>query len=108
MHAWTDALIALSHADDIQWRYDELNNELLTALEKGYVSYDEAKSLINFLGPDEGLFPKYYNPKSRPLSEVVIQGTVSLLDLDAKTIESHYGYFGDEWVKISLPNYLDD
>jgi hypothetical protein len=104
MHDWTDRL-AGAHADDIQWRYDELSHELLTALDKGYLTYDEAKHIINFVRPDEGRFPTYYNPKGKPLPEVAIQGSVSLMDLLGKTMESHYGYCSDEWVKIHLNNY---
>jgi hypothetical protein len=69
MHPWTN-LIASSDYDDIQWRYDELNNQLLTKLYSapdGQVrplTLDEAKSLINYLTPDplRGRFPDYYNP----------------------------------------------
>jgi hypothetical protein len=106
MYEWT-ALLAQSHADDIQWRYDELTRQLTSTLSKnnGHMSYDEAKKIIAFLAPD-GEFPDYYNPKHQSLAELAIQGSVSLMDLKKKTMESHYGYYADEWVKISLPNYL--
>jgi hypothetical protein len=105
MHDWTER-VAQAHADDIQWRYDELSSELLTALDKGYIRYDEAKQIVNFIRPDQGKFPSYYNPKGLPLNEVPIQGSVSLMDLTRKTIESHYGYYSDEWVTVRLENYL--
>lgn len=98
-------IIAATRLNDIQWRYDELNNQLLTILDKGYMTYGEAKEAIDFLAP-YGRFPKYYNKNNDPLNQVQIHGSVSLMDLKAKTIESHYGYFGDEWVKIRLENYL--
>jgi hypothetical protein len=106
MYEWT-GMLAESHADDIQWRYDELNRRLSSTLEKnkGHMSYEEAKKIIDFLAPD-GDFPSYYNLDHQPLTEVAIQGSVSLMDLKKKTIESHYGYYADEWIKISLPNYL--
>jgi hypothetical protein len=106
MYEWT-AQLAQGNADDIQWRYDELNRRLVATLDKngGRMSYEEARKIIDFLAPD-GDFPDYYNAKRQPLSEVPIGGSVSLMDLKNKTMESHYGFHADEWVKISLPNYL--
>ncbi len=104
MSEWI-ALILSSRFDDLQWRYDELNNELLTLLEKGYITYDEAKNTINFLSPD-GKFPDYYNKDHQPLETLAIQGCVSIMDLKKVTIDSHYGYYDDEWVTITLPNYF--
>jgi hypothetical protein len=103
------AQLAQAYADDIQWRYDELTRRLTSTLDKnnGHMSYDEAKEIADFLAPD-GDFPDYYNSKRKPLSEIPIRGSVSLMDLKKKTMESHYGYYADEWVKISLPNYLID
>ncbi len=106
MYEWT-ALLAQANAGDIQWRYDELSRRLTSTLDKnnGRLSYAEAKKIIDFLAPD-GDFPDYYNSKRDPLNKVPIAGSVSLMDLKKKTMESHYGYHADEWVKISLPNYL--
>jgi hypothetical protein len=106
MYEWT-ALLAQSHADDIQWRHRELTRQLTSTLDKnnGHMSYEEAKEIINFLAPD-GNFPDYYNAKREPLNTIEIPGSVSLMDLKKKTMESHYGYYADEWVKISLLNYL--
>jgi hypothetical protein len=105
MYEWTSQL-ARGHENDIQWRYDELSNELLTALDKGYISYDEARQIVNFVRPDERKFASYYDPKGLPLVEVPIEGSVSLMDLKARSIESHYGYSSDEWVTLHLDNYL--
>jgi hypothetical protein len=107
MYPWTELILA-SQIDDIQWRYDELNNEILTALENGgQIDYAKAKQLIDFLSP-YGKFPKYYanNPKSKDGKEIQIEGSTNLMDLKNKTIESHYGYYCDEWVKITLLNYI--
>lgn len=106
MHPWT-ALIAASNADDIQWRYDELNNQVLGALENGPIDYNTAKSLIDYLAP-YGKFPDYYNnnPRSKDGKEIRIEGSVSICDLKNKTIESHYGYYCDEWIKLSLTKYI--
>ncbi len=106
MYEWT-ALLARANADDIQWRYAELNRRLISTLDKsnGRMSYEEAKKILAFLAPD-GDFPDYYNSSHESLAELAIQGSLSLMDLKKKTMESHYGYYADEWVKISLPNYL--
>ncbi len=106
MLPWTSVIVG-KKINDIQWRYDELNNRILTAVDREPVTYDKAKELLDFLRPD-GDFPEYYknNPRSRDGKEIQIQGSQSLLDLKKKTIESHYGYYCDEWVKISLMKYV--
>ena len=139
MHPWTN-LIASSHYDDIQWRYDELNNQLLARLypepdgELTPLSLEDAKDIIDFLtpNPDKGKYPDYYNPEPEgpcwrrlwdrlrdefrryrnsgsgrsDWKSIPVDGSVSLMDLKGKTIHSHYGYHGDDWVQIALPNYV--
>lgn len=97
--------IAQSHWDDIQWRYDELSSRLRKALQKNQLSYEKAKETIDFLAAD-GEFGDYYNKDGKLLTEVPIQGTVSLLDLKKKTVESRYGYYSDAWIKLSIKNYI--
>jgi len=104
MNDWI-ATIAAGNLNDLQWRYDELNKQMLAALTKGYIIYQEAKNAIDFLAPDKN-FPDYYNKNRKPLNQVQIRGSVSLMDLKKKTIETHYGYYSDEWIKITLNNYL--
>jgi len=107
MFPWS-VLVAQGNLDDIQWRYDELNNEIFAALENGdTIDFDKAKDLISFLRPD-GKFKEYYNTDNLPLSEVQVHGSISILDLKNKIIESLYGYFADEWVRITLPNYIKE
>ncbi|MFC2094894.1 hypothetical protein ACFLSW_00435 [Candidatus Bipolaricaulota bacterium] len=38
---------------------------------------------------------------------IAIEGAVTLFDLKRRTIESYFGYYGDEWVKLQLPSYVD-
>jgi hypothetical protein len=102
---WWTYIVSKDSLDDIQWRYDELNNELLTVLQKGYMTKDEARTTIDFLAP-YGKFPTYYNAANKPLNQIQVHGSVSLLDLKELTIESHYGYYSDEWIALSLKNYL--
>lgn len=107
MYPWTANVIG-NKVNGIQWRYDALNNLILTILnEKGSINYQDAKTTIDFLAP-YGKYPAYYakNPRSRDGREIRIEGCTSLFDLKNKTIESHYGYYCDEWVKITLPYYV--
>jgi len=106
MHPWTNR-ISSKMLDDIQWRYDELNKQITRALEGGKkIDYEKARELIDFLSPKRN-FPKYYenNPRSED-GEIVINGSVSLCDLKNLTMESHYGYYCDEWVKINLARFM--
>lgn len=107
MHPWTSKIVG-DKINDIQWRYDELNNQILTALkEEGYIGYATAKRLIDFLSP-YGKFPSYYagNPKSADGKEIRIEGCTSVFDLKNLSVESHFGYYCDDWVKITLPGYF--
>ncbi|MCP5107526.1 MAG: hypothetical protein GY950_29330 [bacterium] len=101
MNLWLGLMFA-DLTNDFQWRYDTLNSLLLEAVnnsENG-ITYDKAKELIDFLNP-KGAYPWYYGKRAK-----VIQGSLSLMDLKAKTVESHYGYYSDEWIKLSLMKYL--
>ncbi|MCX7773735.1 MAG: carcinine hydrolase/isopenicillin-N N-acyltransferase family protein, partial [Clostridia bacterium] len=107
MHPWTSTVVG-DKINDIQWRYDALNDEVSKVIkEKGSVGFEDARKLIDFLAP-YGRYPGYYqgNPRSRDHKELCIQGCTSLFDLKNKLLESHYGYFCDEWVRITLSNYL--
>jgi hypothetical protein len=91
--------VAKDRIPDILWRYDELNKQCLDNY--GSIDYVTAKKLIDFLSP-RGQFPSYYG------SNNVIEGSVSLCDLVARTMESHFGYQEDEWVKLALPKYIKE
>lgn len=104
MKHWTNE-VAKRNWDDIQWRYDELCHRLVTAMRQGPVTRQKARALIDFLNP-AGDFPGYYNPAAKPLDQVQVHGAVSLLDLKERSIESHFGYYADSWVKVTLPRYV--
>lgn len=107
MHPWP-AMIVGDKINDIQWRYDALNDLILQEIKKhGSIHFQAAKQLIDYLAP-YGPFPSYYqkNPRSRDNKEIRIEGCTSLFDLKNKTVESHYGYYCDEWVRVTLPNYI--
>lgn len=107
MHPWTSKIIG-DITNDIQWRYDELNDLIAEAIQvKKAIDYDTAKSLIGYLSP-YGENPAYYanNPKSSDGKEIRIEGCVSIFDLKNLVVESHYGYYCDEWVKLTLSNYV--
>jgi hypothetical protein len=108
MDNWIE-LLAGSGINDIQWRYDELNNELLSASKKARSSgllIDDltARQIIDFRAPGS---PDYTVKFPKIGWEIMqIHGSVSLCELTKKIITSHYGYYGDGWVTITLPNYF--
>jgi hypothetical protein len=107
MSEWT-AILAGSSLNDIQWRYDELNREILDALDAAPSGIDEqaAWQLIDFLRPN-GKFPEYHNPGgARDWREVQVYGSVSLCELTGRTLTSLFGYHGDEPLTIHLSAYL--
>jgi hypothetical protein len=106
MKPWTNRY-ARGHMNDVQWRYDELNHQIASALDRGPVPYPRARSLAGFLNPES--FPGYFddNARSRDGKEIVINGSVSLFNLGRRTMESHYGYYGDKWVKTDLTRYIE-
>ena len=107
MHRWTQKIIG-KRVNDIQWRYDELLRQLQDRLkEKGSIGISDAKELISFLAP-HGKYREYYadNPKSRNGKEIRIEGAVSVFELKSKVVESHYGYYCDKWVRLTLPAYF--
>lgn len=105
MNYWT-VLVAEHKYDDIQWRYDELNAQILSS----YGKIDEAKAIeiIDFLAPYHK-FPEYYkdNKKSSDGKTKVISGSVSLCNLTDRVIHTHIGFYQDEWITITLGNYVD-
>jgi hypothetical protein len=100
-------LVAKGNLNDIQWRYDELNNQILNAY--GNISFAKAKQLIDFLAP-YGKFPDYYqhNKPSSDGKTKIVRGSVSVCNLTDKVVESHYGFYADEWVQATLPNYVGE
>ncbi len=107
MNEWT-AILTGGTLNDMQWRYDELNREILDALEAAPSGIDEkvAWQLIDFLRPN-GKFPAYYNPGgTRDWREVQVHGSVSLCELTGRTLTSLFGYYGDAPVTIRLGAYV--
>ncbi|HLP57209.1 MAG TPA: hypothetical protein VK186_00190 [Candidatus Deferrimicrobium sp.] len=112
MHYWTALLQGITgYMDDLQWRYDTLNQLIYEALNNGGGSVDKetAKNLIDFLNPLTGQFPGYYSksPRSKDKKSIQVLGSISLCDLKAKTMESLFGYYSDKWVTITLPRYFE-
>lgn len=108
MYPWTSSVVG-NKINDIQWRYDELNNQLLSTIrQEGSIDYPTARKLIDYLAP-YGKYPAYYagNSRSRDGREIRIEGCTSIFDLKKLSVESHYGYYCDEWIKTSLPHYFN-
>ena len=107
MHQWTEGIIG-DKVNDIQWRYDELNRLIHEMLEEqGSIGFEDAKVLTGFLSP-YGKNAGYYsgNPRSKDGNEIRIEGCASVFDLKNKIVESHYGYYCDNWVKLTLSKYF--
>jgi len=107
MNEWT-AILAGASLNETQWRYDELNHEILDALDAAPSGIDEqvAWQLIDFLRPN-GRFPAFYNPGgTRDWRGVQVHGSVSLCELTGRTLTSRFGYYGDPPVTIHLSAYL--
>jgi hypothetical protein len=114
MHGWTSFINSIkddkiAKTDDIQWRYDKLNYLILKELARGPIDYDNAKSLVDFLSPCINKYgpdcTNYFANNPSKNGFIRIEGSNAICDLKKKTMEGHYGYFKDEWVKITLPNY---
>jgi hypothetical protein len=106
MSEWI-ALLTAGEQNEIQWRYDELNREILAALAASPSGVDEATAwdLVNFLRPD-GRFPDFYNPDSKQdWRYVQVHGSVTLCELTSRTFTSLFGYYGDAPVTIHLGNF---
>lgn len=105
MTPWV-ALLFGKLAQDSQWRYDALNaliqDELVAALQAGQagIDYLKAKEILQFLDPT-GTYGGYYGTGKK-----VIEGAQSLFDLKQGTIESHYGFYGDDWIKLKLADFI--
>ncbi len=107
MHGWTQRIIG-KRVNDIQWRYDELNWAIYDRLEaNGSIGFEDARELISFLSPN-GKNKEYHaeNPRSKDGKQLRIEGCISLFDLKNRVVESHYGYFCDKWVRMTLPEYF--
>lgn len=100
--------------DDIQWRYDKLNDLILSRY--GAIDWNEAWNLINFLAPN-GCYEtdyyrhnndyKYINDQGEQCQTKQVLGIVSLCNLTTKVAQSLYGYYADEPVWTTLMNYVD-
>jgi len=107
MNEWI-ALLSSGDQNDMQWRYDVLNREILAALAAAPAGIDEAAAwdLVNFLRPN-GKFPEYYNSGAKvDWRSVQVHGSVTLCELTSRTFTSLFGYYGDPPVTIHLQNYL--
>jgi len=107
---------------DPQWRYDYLNKVILER--HGSIDWESAWQIINFQSPVMGIGEgkKYYTIPKAPwkLPKVTykdrsgkvqktwkVDGITSLLELRSeKKIRSLYGTYADDFVEITLPNYL--
>jgi hypothetical protein len=112
MNEWL-TFMSIGDCNDIQWRYDILNYQLQQAIDNAgnkKIDKDTAWKIINNLTPDpENDFYLYYNRGMLDnWKEIQVHGSVSLCDLKARTFKSLFGYYGDDPIEITLPNYIDE
>lgn len=92
-------------AQDSQWRYDALNTLILDALDQAGpagIAKAKAREILQFLDPTPaGTYRGYYGTGKK-----VIEGSQSLIDLKDKIMESHYGFYADDWIELKLGDYL--
>lgn len=88
---------------DSQWRYDAMNKLILDAIGSGPngISKAKAKEILDFLSPNSAHYPGYYGSNKQ-----VIDGSQSLFDLKELTVDSHYGYYSDDWVSLNLKGFF--
>lgn len=113
MNQWVVKVVE-GQLDDIQWRYDKLNDLILSHY--GAINWTEAWNLINFLAPNGCYETDYYHHnadyqytdeqgKQRLTKQVL--GSVTLCNLTTKVAQSLYGYYVDAPVRTTLMNYVD-
>lgn len=113
MSEWV-AEVSSSEADRMQFRYDDLNKRVLNRLgQSGPMDLSAVQEAITFLRPfsmvdgrkEPGPNAGYYI-KPEACGELIIDGSVSVMDLKNLIMKCHYGFYVDEWTQISLKNYL--
>jgi hypothetical protein len=98
-----------STAKGIQFRYDRLN-QLITE-RYGQFDMNLMKRTVTFLSPTET--PGYWdntdyagNPEPHNPLTALIEGAMSVLDLQAAIITTKSGHWCDDWTTVTLPRYL--
>ncbi len=100
-----DDWLSRATADALVWRYDMMLKLLFENM--GSIDFDRMIWIMSFLSPDRT--PGYWTERivaNDPLSAIV-EGSTSVFDLKNRAMSSLTGYFHDNWVNITLPNYLD-
>ncbi|MCK5145326.1 hypothetical protein KAR48_01150 [bacterium] len=103
------SMVSSTHINGFQWRYDELCHQLLNSESINEV---KAQHLIDFLRPNNDNVNTdarmFYNPNlDKNPDAIPVDGSVSLFELTEKKIMSHFGYYGDLWVSLTLPAYVE-
>jgi hypothetical protein len=115
MNTWV-AIISSGDLNDIQWRYDALNYQILNIIneikqgKRDKIDDATAWKLIDYLSPQPGsYYPDYYNPgQKEDWKTIQVHGSVSLCELKTRTMTSLFGYYGDAPITIHLEKYLDE
>ncbi len=90
----------------MQWRYDTLAKRVVGLAEQSAFDLAAVQNTILFLDPWQS--PGYWKVRAVPgdLNSTVIEGAISAMDCQAKIMRTKTGYFGDDWLQVTLPAYL--
>jgi hypothetical protein len=80
---------------------------ILTAAKKeAPLTLDKMVWIADFLAPNRT--PGYWSNKLNPSDPMSarIEGVTCVFDLKNRVVRTHFGYYADKWVQISLNNYL--
>lgn len=86
-------------------RYQDLNDRILQACETGTIDFDKARTLIDFMNPNntEGTVWDRYT------IDGPVEGHHDVFDNQARVMESLYGYYhkDEPWVRIDLKPFIE-
>ncbi|NIM18317.1 MAG: hypothetical protein GTO45_40575 [Candidatus Aminicenantes bacterium] len=110
MSEWI-TFLAGGDLNDLQWRYDILGHQLKQACAGNQkIDKDTAWRIINNLSTDPSYhyFTYYNRGMMEEWQKCQVQGSVTLCDLKSKSFTTLFGYYGDDHITITLPNYIDN
>ncbi len=100
-------ILSKDNQDDFQWRYDTLNH-LLPKSAAGKIDFDQARAIINFLDPRYACKNfRYYSLKAEDKDHIRVEGSVSIINATRLYMETLIGYYGDDWVRLDLNDFLE-
>ena len=86
------------------WRYDMLIRNSFA--NKGAIDLDKTQWIMEFLSPERA--PGYWQNRLWPhdVGSTIVEGSLTVYDLQQRIIRSKSGYWADGWVELHLNAYL--